>query len=125
MKKTKDEVKSFTDTNQVIKKVTTVVTLQDGDNYIDIVKDELVRLLSPHAGVRRLWCFEKPTVSKEDNKVEIILRLKPPGELSRTEILDIVSNNQYNLDTIYELSYRTVDLWYDKSINLHIRKNHR
>lgn len=123
MNKKYEEKVSYTTRMETKKRMNTEITIEDGDDYIEIVTDELIRLLGTEAGVKRLWCNTKPNVYLNENNVSIYLNLTPPREFSRKEILEFISNDQNILNTIYELCNKTIDLWYEDKLDKGKRHN--
>ena len=117
MNKNYDEKISYTRKMETKKKISTQITIEENDDYIEIVKNELIRLLGREAGVRRLWCNIKPSVSLNNDNVSILLHLTPPNEFRRIEVLEFECNNQNILNNIYELCSKTIELWYEDKLD--------
>ncbi len=123
MNKKYEENVSYTTRMETKKRINTEITIEEDDDYIEIVTDELIRLLDTEAGVKRLWCNTKPNVYLNENNVSIYLNLTPPHEFSRKEKLEFISNDQNILNTIYELCNKTIDLWYEDKLDKGKRHN--
>ncbi len=103
---------------EVKRKITTKINIDKNDDYIEIVKEELIKFLGVDSEVKRLWCSLKPLVAiTRNNNVLLSLYLMPPHESSRKEVLEFVSDDQDIIYNIYKLCYKTVELWYENKSN--------